>query len=47
MGFDPVDLDTLLGRVGLTPAAIYPMLLALEMQGRVAVLGGNRYQRLS
>ncbi|NDV11453.1 DNA-processing protein DprA [Crenobacter caeni] len=47
MGFDPVDLDTLLGRVGLTAAAIYPMLLALEMQGRVAVLGGNRYQRLS
>jgi len=33
-------------RSGLAPAALSSMLLMLELEGRVAGLPGNRYQRL-
>ena len=45
MGFDPVDVDTLAGRLGLTPGEVYAMLLELEIQGHVDSMTGGRYQR--
>ncbi|MGL6071396.1 hypothetical protein [Craterilacuibacter sp.] len=36
-----------MSRLGLTAEEIYPMLLELEIQGRVASLPGSCYQRLS
>ncbi|SCK10499.1 DNA-processing protein DprA [Vogesella sp. LIG4] len=45
MGFDPVDADTLAGRLGLTPGEVYAMLLELEIQGLVDSMPGGRYQR--
>ncbi|MBV8658097.1 MAG: DNA-protecting protein DprA [Burkholderiales bacterium] len=47
LGHDPVDGDTLLARAGLTPDRAYAILLTLELDGRVAKLPGNRYQRLA
>ncbi|MGQ5521794.1 DNA-processing protein DprA [Chitinimonas sp. PSY-7] len=46
LGYDPVDIDTLTDRAGLTPEQSYAMLLTLELDGRVAKLPGGRYQRL-
>ncbi len=45
MGHDPVALDTLVSRAGLTADAVSSMLLLLELQGRVQALPGGRYQR--
>jgi DNA processing protein len=44
MGHDPVDVDTLVIRSGLTTGEVSSMLLLLEMQGRVHALAGSRYQ---
>lgn len=46
LGHDPVSLDELASRTGLAPAALSSLLLMLELDGRVAGLPGNRYQRL-
>lgn len=46
MGYDPVLLDTLVGGTGMGPGALSSMLLMLELEGEVAVLPGNRYQRV-
>jgi len=46
LGFDPVDIDTLAQRDGLTMAELSAMLLTLELGGRVAVLPGGLYQRI-
>jgi len=46
MGHDPVDLDTLATRTGLTADGLLAMLLPLELEGRVAQLPGGRYQRI-
>ena len=46
LGFDPCDLDTLAQRCGLTPQGLSAILLELELDGRVAMLPGGRYQRL-
>ncbi|MEX0960925.1 MAG: DNA-processing protein DprA [Burkholderiales bacterium] len=46
MGFDPVDLDTLCSRSGLTADGASAMLLQLELDGVVARLPGGRFQRL-
>lgn len=46
LGYDPIDIDTLTARSGLTPDRAYAMLLLLELEGRVARLPGGRYQRL-
>jgi DNA processing protein len=46
LGHDPVDIDTLVVRSGLTLDALYAILLALELDGHVAGLPGGRYQRL-
>ncbi|PHV11133.1 DNA-processing protein DprA [Chitinimonas sp. BJB300] len=46
LGYDPVDIDTLTHRAGLTPEQSYAILLTLELDGKVAKLPGGRYQRL-
>lgn len=46
LGFDPVDFDTLLARSGLTAARISSMLTTLELDGVIALLPGNCYQRI-
>lgn len=47
MSFDPCSIDDLAGRSGLTAEALSVILLHMELDGRVASLPGNRYQRLS
>ena len=46
LGHDPVDLDTLLQRSGLTPESLSTILLTMELDGRVARLAGGRFQRI-
>jgi DNA processing protein len=46
LGFDPVDVDTLSLRCGLTIAELSAMLLTLELSGRICVLPGGLYQRI-
>jgi DNA processing protein len=46
LGHDPVSLDQLAERCGLTVEALSAKLLTLELEGRVAQLPGGRYQRL-
>ena len=46
MGFDPVDLETLIERTGLTVEILSSMLVIMELNGRVATLSHGRYQRL-
>ncbi len=45
LGHDPVDLDTLAARSGLTVDALYAILLPMELDGRIARLPGGRFQR--
>jgi DNA processing protein len=45
LGFDPTDMDELAERTGLTLPELSPMLLAMELDGRVARQHG-RYVRL-
>jgi len=44
MGFDPVDIDTLVERTGLPIAALNRQLMLLELEGEIESSGG-RYQR--
>ena len=46
LGFDPIDLDTLCQRSGLTPDTASAMLLTLELAGVVSRLPGGRFQRM-
>ncbi len=46
LGHDPVDIDTLAQRSGLTVDALYAILLPLELAERIARLPGGRFQRL-
>ncbi len=46
LGFDPVDLDSLVARSGLTIDALSAILLQLELEGAVATLPGGLYQRV-
>jgi DNA processing protein len=43
LGHDPVAIDTLAQRSGLTAAALSSMLLLLELDGRVVAHAGGRY----
>jgi DNA processing protein len=45
MGFDPCDLDELVIRTDLPAESLFPTLLQLELEGRIASLPGGRYQR--
>lgn len=44
IGDDPVGIDTLALRSGLTPAALSSMLLAMELDGRIVVQHGRYYR---
>lgn len=46
LGHDPCGLDDLVDRSGLGADSILTELLSLELAGRIAVLPGNRYQRI-
>ncbi|GAA5164405.1 DNA-processing protein DprA [Viridibacterium curvum] len=46
IGHDPVDMDTILGRIGLTPDVVFAMLTTLELDGRVERLPGGKLQRV-
>ncbi len=46
LGFDPLDLDTLCQRSGLTPDTASAMLLTLELDGIVSRLPGGKFQRV-
>lgn len=46
LGFDPVHPDVIVTRSGLTAENVSAMLLALELEGRIAALPGGLYQRL-
>jgi DNA processing protein len=46
MGHDPVDVDFLCTRAGLSAEQVSSELLRLELDGRVAALPGGLYQRL-
>lgn len=47
LGHDPATLDVLVQRSGLTPDTLLAMLLALELEGRLAQLPGGLYQRIA
>lgn len=46
LGYDPADMDDLVGRTGQSAGALSSMLLMLELEGLVESLAGNRFQRL-
>ncbi|HEX9626096.1 MAG TPA: DNA-processing protein DprA [Acidiferrobacterales bacterium] len=46
LGYDPVDIDTLVARSGLTAEAVSSMLLQMELRGVVAARPGGKYQRV-
>ena len=46
MGHDPVDVDSLCTRAGLSAEQVAAQLLRLELDGRVTALPGGLYQRL-
>lgn len=46
LGHDPLDVDTLVLRAGLTVDTLYAILLALELDGHLTRLPGGRFQRL-
>lgn len=47
MGYDPVSIDALADRSGLTGENLSAMLMVLELEGKVANLPGGRYQRIA
>lgn len=47
LDYDPVDIDTLTQRSGLTIAALSAILLQLELEGAIATLPGGLYQRIA
>src|SRR5260221_5724995 len=46
MGHDPVDVDALCTRAGMTAEEVSSELLRLELDGRITALPGGLYQRL-
>lgn len=46
MGHDPVDVDSLCSRAGMSAEQVSSELLRLELDGRVTTLPGGLYQRL-
>ena len=47
LGFDPVDMDSLSQRSGLTIGALSAILLQLELNGDITTLPGGLYQRIN
>ena len=46
MGHDPIPMDLLVARTGLTAEAVSSMLLILELQGYIVPAPGGRYSRI-
>jgi DNA processing protein len=46
IGYDPVDLDTICARSGLTAESASAMLLELELDGMVVRLAGGKFQQV-
>ncbi len=46
LAYDPIEIDVLIERSGLTAEAVSSMLLLLELQGQVESLPGGRYVRV-
>src|SRR5262249_39544529 len=46
VGFEPTTVDVLVLRTGLTGESITSMLLALELEGRIAPYPGGRFGRI-
>ena len=46
LGYDPVSVDELITRTGLTPEAVSAMLLLLELEGHVSSAPGGYYSRV-
>jgi len=46
LGYDPVDIDTLVERSGLTPDFISSMLLQMELHGLIEARPGGKYLRI-
>jgi DNA processing protein len=46
MGHDPVDIDALCVRAGMSAEQVSSELLRLELAGRVAALPGGLFQRV-
>lgn len=46
MGYDPIDIDSLCTRTGLSAQHVSEALLRLELEGHVASVPGGRYQRV-
>ncbi len=47
LGFDPVDVETIAQRSGLTIAELSAILLQMELDGYIASLPGGLYQRIT
>jgi DNA processing protein len=47
LGFDPLDVESLAQRSGLTIGELSAILLQLELDGMVASLPGGLYQRIT
>lgn len=47
MGYDPISMDTLVERSGLTSDRLSAMLLVLELDNKVTSLPGGRFQRIA
>jgi len=47
LGFEPVSLDALVARTGMTASALQAGLLQLELQGQVGRLAGGLFQRIA
>ena len=47
LGFDPVALDSLVARTGWSASALNIRLLELELDGQVARLPGQLFQRIA
>ncbi len=46
LGYDPVSIDELIARTGLTAEVVSSMLLLLELEGHVSSAPGGRYSRV-
>jgi len=47
LGFDPVTLDALVARTGWSASELNARLLEMELDGRVARLPGQLFQRIA
>jgi len=46
LGYNPIEIDSLIERCGLTADVVSSMLLLLELKGQVESLAGGRYVRI-